>query len=87
MDGHALGPEEAAAGDVVEQADLERITRRALKELGLANVDFTMTERPDRPGLWSVDIRGSSGPSQITIRCGAGTSPQFVREQIFQQMT
>jgi hypothetical protein len=71
----------------VEQHDVERITRAALKELGMPNADITVTADAGRPGQWCVKLRGGNGegPSQLKIRCGEGTSPQFVREQVFQQ--
>jgi hypothetical protein len=69
----------------VERHDLERIARAALKELGVPNADLTLTEDASHPGQWRLDLRGAHGPAQLKIRCGEGTSPQFVREQVFQQ--
>jgi hypothetical protein len=68
----------------VERQDLERIARAALNDLGVPNADFTVTEDSERPGLWNLDLRGAQG-RQLKIRCGAGTTAQFVREQVFQQ--
>jgi hypothetical protein len=70
----------------VERQDLERIARAALKELGVPNAEFTVTEDGERPGHWSIDLRGAE-QRQLRIRCGVGTSPQFVREQVFQQFS
>jgi hypothetical protein len=70
----------------LDRSDLERIARVALKEMGVTYAGLTLTEDAARPDQWLLDVRGSSGPNQIRIRCGAGTTPQFVREQIFQQM-
>lgn len=69
----------------MERQDLERIARAALKELGVPNADLTLTEDGQRPGVWCIDLRGAQGPTQLTIRCSQGTSPQFVREQVFEQ--
>ena len=62
---------------------LERIVKRALRELGTGDVPVTVTPaaQPDR---WRLEI-GGRAPTTLTIRAGAGTSPQFVREQIFEQ--
>jgi hypothetical protein len=68
----------------VERQDLERIARAALHDLGVPNADITVTEDSQRPGLWSIDLRGAE-QRQLKIRCSPGTSPQFVREQVFQQ--
>jgi hypothetical protein len=71
----------------VEQQDVERIARVALKELGVPGLDVTIS--PDgQPGHWRIDVRGShQGPSQLKIKCGQGSSAQWVRDQIFDQMT
>jgi hypothetical protein len=68
----------------VERQDLERIARAALKELGVPNADLTLTEDGERPGHWRIDLRGAER-RQLKIRCSEGTSPQFVREQVFDQ--
>jgi hypothetical protein len=68
----------------VERQDLERIARGALKDLGIPNADFTLTEDRERPGLWCIDLRGAD-QRQLRIRCSEGTSAQFVREQVFEQ--
>ena len=70
----------------MEQQDVERIARAALKELGIGGVDFTIA--PDsRPGQWLIELRGAQGPSRLRIKCGQGSSAQWVRDQIFEQMT
>jgi hypothetical protein len=68
----------------VERQELERIARAALKELGVPNAELTVTEDSQRPGHWCLDLRGAER-RQLRIRCSAGTSPQFVREQVFEQ--
>jgi hypothetical protein len=71
----------------VEQQDLERIARTALKELGLSPTEVTIVPAGP-PGQWRLEIHGvQSGPSTLNIKCGKGTTPQWVREQIFNQVT
>lgn len=67
----------------MEQQDLERIARIALRELGAPDglLRVTPAGQPDR---WRVVLEGSM-PMTLTIRAGRGTSPQHVREQIFEQ--
>ena len=69
----------------MEQHDLERIARAALKELGLPRPEMTIAPIEGRPGYWAIDIKGR--PSALKIRCGAGSSAQWVRDQIFEQYT
>jgi hypothetical protein len=66
----------------MEQQDVERIARAALKELGVVGVEMAIAPVDGQPGHWRIDIRGSKG---LTIRCGQGTTAQWVREQIFEQ--
>jgi len=65
--------------------DLERIAKHALRELGAGDVALTVT-----PGAltdrWLLEIGGSM-PATLTIRAGAGTSAQFIRDQIFEQFS
>jgi hypothetical protein len=69
----------------VDRLEVERIARRALKELGAPSVEFTLTPLADRPGHWQIDVQGPHGPGTLRIRCSDGTTPQWVREQIFDQ--
>jgi hypothetical protein len=64
---------------------LERIAKRALRELGTGEVPIVVTAgaQPDR---WRIEI-GGSVQTTFTIRAGTGTSPQFVRDQIVDQFT
>jgi hypothetical protein len=64
---------------------LERIAKRVLRELGTGDVPVIVTAagQPDR---WHIEIGGQVGAT-LTIRAGAGTTPQFVREQIFEQFS
>ena len=63
------------------QHDLERIARGVLKELGQGGVPLTFEATP-QPGQWRLVVNGRS----VTIRCGPGTTTQFVRTQIFDQL-
>jgi hypothetical protein len=69
----------------MEAQDLERIARKALRELGAGDppVTISATDQPDR---WRVQV-GGSDPATLTIRAGAGTTPAHVREQIFSQFS
>ena len=72
----------------MEHQDLERITRAALKELGVSTPSVTIEPIEGQPGQWRIDIPGNrTGPSTLKIKCGKGTTPQWVREQIFNQYT
>lgn len=65
--------------------DLERIVRHALRELGVGDVSVKIT--PDaQADRWHVEIGGGT-QGTASIRAGAGTSAQFVRDQIFEQFT
>ena len=69
----------------MDAQDLERIVKLALRELGAGDVPLTIT--PDTPGdRWRVDI-GGAVQTTLRIRAGAGTSAQFVRDQIFEQFS
>jgi hypothetical protein len=70
----------------VEQQDVERIARATMKELGFGGGDLTI-EPGAQPGHWLILARSSQGPSRLKIRCGEGSSAQWVRDQIFEQMT
>ena len=72
----------------MDRQDVERIARAALKELGLPKADLTIEQVVGQPGQWRIDIRGSmQGPGTLKIKCGEGSSPQWVRSQIFDQYT
>ena len=68
----------------MEQQDVERIARAALRELGLPKAELSIAPIAGRPGFWDISIRGPQ-PQSLTIRCGQGSSPQWVRDQIFDQ--
>lgn len=66
---------------MLEQQDVERIARAALKELGVSL--STLSVRPDaQPGVYRIDF---GGDRTLRITCGQGSTPQWVRNQIFDQ--
>lgn len=69
-------------GGPLEQQDLERIARKALKELGVTPPSLTIVQASGQPGVWRIEFGGSRA---LKITCGEGSSPQWVREQIFDQ--
>ena len=70
----------------MNQADVERITHATLRELGVVGAIVTVTSDA-RPGEWRIEIQGGHGPGQLRIRCGEGSTAQWVRQQIFEQYT
>ena len=66
----------------MDQQDLERIARKALQELGVTPSTMSVVEAPAQPGVWRIDF---GGPRALKITCGQGSTPQWVREQIFDQ--
>jgi len=70
----------------VNQHDVERIAQATLRELGVSGAIVTVTME-SLPGHWRIDIRGTAGPGQLRIRCGEGSTAQWVRQQIFEQYT
>jgi hypothetical protein len=75
----------AENASTVEQQDVERIAHAALKELGVFGAELRVTSDPAHPGSFQIDIQGSRGPGRLRIKCGQGTTPQWVRQQIFEQ--
>ena len=69
-------------GDSLEQQDVERIARKALKELGVNASTVTVVEAASQPGTWRIDF---GGDRPLSIKCGRGSTPQWVRAQIFEQ--
>ena len=65
--------------------ELERIARHALRELGAGDVPLTVTAE-SQTDRWRVDV-GGAVQTTFSIRAGAGTSPQFIRDQIFEQFS
>ena len=69
----------------LNQQEIERIARIALKELGVASTQLTIAPMEGRPGHWRIDIQTPHGRDSLKIRCSEGTTAQWVREQIFDQ--
>ncbi len=69
----------------MDERDVERIARAALKELGAGSSDVTVEPLPNQAGRYRVEIGGSRRAS-LTIACGHGSTPQWVREQIVNQL-
>jgi hypothetical protein len=66
----------------VEQQDVERIARAALKELGVTAASLTVTHTHGTPGVYHVDFGGARA---LKVKCGPGSSAQWIRDQIFEQ--
>ena len=69
----------------MDSQDLERIAKHALRELGAGDVPVVITPEA-RTDRWRVEI-GGSVQTTMSIRAGAGTSAQFIRDQIFEQFS
>ena len=69
----------------MQPLDLERIAKKVLRELGVGDPPLKITAEsvPDR---WRLEV-GGSNPATLTIRAGTGTTPNHVREQIFNQFS
>ena len=67
----------------MDTRELERIARMVLRDLGAGDPPVTISAdaQPDR---WKIEVGGNE-PVTLTIRAGAGTTPQYIREQIFTQ--
>jgi hypothetical protein len=69
----------------VEPQDVERIARGALRDLGVSDAGVTVAPHETQADAWRIEVAGPNGATAITIRCGPGTTAQWVREQIFNQ--
>ena len=67
----------------MQAQDLERIAKLALRELGAGDPPITITADSEH-NRWRILV-GGNDPATLTIRAGSGTTPQYVREQIFNQ--
>ena len=67
----------------MEQQEVERIARAALRELGVPKAELTIAATAGQPGHYDISIPGRH--QKLKIRCGQGSSPQWVRAQIFDQ--
>ena len=66
----------------MEQQDIERIARAALKDLGVLPAVLTVTPVAGTAGVYEVDFGGAS---TLKVKCGRGSTAQWVRNQIFEQ--
>jgi hypothetical protein len=64
--------------------DVERIAKAALRELGAGDPPLAISKLENDHDCWRILVTGRE-PQTLTIRAGAGTSANFVREQIFTQ--
>ena len=72
----------------MDQQDIERIARAAIKELGESSAQMTIAPVAGQPGQWRIDLHDTSrGSGILKIKCSQGTTAQWVREQIFDQMS
>jgi len=69
----------------VKLQDVERIARGALRDLGVSDTAITVTAHEAQPDTWRIAIAGTHGPTILTIRGGSGSTPQWIREQVFNQ--
>ena len=67
----------------MEAQDVERIAKLALRELGAGDPPITVSAE-SQASRWRIVV-GGDAPATLTIRAGSGTTPQYVREQIFNQ--
>jgi hypothetical protein len=68
----------------VDQHDVERIAHSTLRELGVTGAVVTISPEA-QDGHWRISIKGTHGPEQLRIKCGQGSTAQWVRQQIFDQ--
>lgn len=73
-------------GGRVTQSDIERISHATLRELGVANAVVAVTSGAN-PGEWRIEIQAEGRSRQLRIRCGQGSTAQWVHQQIFDQYT
>ncbi len=69
----------------VEQQDVERIAQASLKELGVFGANVRVTPDASHPGSFVIDFQGGRGPAKLRVKCGPGSTAQWVRQQIFDQ--
>jgi hypothetical protein len=69
---------------MLQQQDVERIARKALQELGVTLTTLTVAPAEAQPGTWRIEF----GDGRVlTIKCGQGSTAQWVRTQIFEQFS
>ena len=67
---------------LLEQQDVERIARAALKELGVTPASLTVVPVAGAAGGYEIEFGGNA---TLKIKCGRGSSAQWIRDQIFEQ--
>ena len=66
----------------MSQQDVERIARKALKELGVSTTTVTVVPTGSQSDVWRIEY---GGDRPLNIKCGRGSTAQWVRTQIFDQ--
>ena len=61
---------------------MERIARAALKELGVRPVTLTVTQVDAAAGVYQIEFGGNA---PLKVKCGRGSSAQWIRDQVFEQ--
>ena len=67
----------------MQMQEIERIAKAALRELGAGDPPIKI--EPDPQGDRFRIAVGGSDPLTLIIRASSGSTPHFVREQIFSQ--
>ena len=70
----------------MDPSDLKRIAKTALRELGAGDPPLTITSSDDAPDCWRIAVGGSETIT-LSVRAGAGTAANHVREQIVSQFS
>jgi hypothetical protein len=70
----------------MDPKDLERIAKTVLRELGAGDLPLTISAAGNDQDCWHINV-GGRDPHTLTVRAGAGTTANFVREQIFTQFS
>lgn len=70
------------SAESLSQQDVERIARKALKELGVSATTVTVVPVGAQADAWRIDY---GGDRPLNIKCGRGSTAQWVRTQIFDQ--
>ena len=61
---------------------MERIARAVLKDLGVTPAALTITAVQGTPGVYEIEFGGARA---LKVKCGAGSTAQWIRQQIFEQ--
>jgi hypothetical protein len=70
------------AAESLSQQDIERIARKALKELGVSVTTVKAVPAGTHPDEYRIEY---GGDRPIRVKCGRGSTAQWVRTQIFDQ--